>query len=394
MKKGWLLSFGLLMLIAIEILKVYFIMPFPGSQAANTIDIAYFIHNNIWWMRLLIFALILFPAIFYLRKGKLWQTIAVIIVVALYGFIFYNFNFKFLADKMFYQPRITAFTNDTTHNLNKLIIGVLINGESKAYPVEIIGYHHQVLDTVGGEPIMVTYCTVCRTGRVYSPVVNGKYEKVRLVGMDHFNAMFEDATTKSWWRQATGVAIAGKLKGTQLKEIISAQMSLEDWLKLHPNSVTLLPDSNFTRRYDNLKGFDEGTINSSLEKRDSASWKFKSWVVGVKVNNAAKAYDWNMLQHQKLIQDSIDGVPLLLSADTNAKDFFVLNRKINGQSLSFTYDAPTALLHDQQTNSTWQISGLCIDGPSKGNQLEKIQSYQEFWHSWQSFHPETEMYKP
>ena len=70
---------------------------------------------------------------------------------------------------------------------------------------------------------MITYCTVCRTGRVYSPIVNGKLEKFRLVGMDHFNAMFEDETTKSWWQQATGIAIAGPLKGSRLEEIPSHQ---------------------------------------------------------------------------------------------------------------------------------------------------------------------------
>jgi hypothetical protein len=76
---------------------------------------------------------------------------------------------------------------------------------------------------------MITYCTVCRTGRVFEPVVNGKFEKFRLVGMDHFNAMFEDVTTKSWWRQVTGEAITGKLKGQQLPKYtvpnISGQMA-------------------------------------------------------------------------------------------------------------------------------------------------------------------------
>ena len=100
------------------------------------------------------------------------------------------------------------------------------NGEAKAYPIQFLGYHHQVQDTVGGKPMMVTYCTVCRTGRVFEPVVNGKHEKFRLVGMDHFNAMFEDVTTKSWWRQVSGEAITGKLKGQQLPEVHSTQTSL------------------------------------------------------------------------------------------------------------------------------------------------------------------------
>jgi hypothetical protein len=45
-------------------------------------------------------------------------------------------------------------------------MGIVINGESAAYPIQYLGYHHQVRDTVGGESVLVTYCTVCRTGRV------------------------------------------------------------------------------------------------------------------------------------------------------------------------------------------------------------------------------------
>ncbi len=169
--KGWLLTIGLLWLIAIEILRVYFIMPFPGSQKANTIDIAYFIDRNISWLRLIGFAVVIIPLISILKNSRRWKKIIVILVLIFYGIIVYAFNFKFLADKMFYQPKnklLVSAQADTT-NRKHLIIGVAINNEAKAYPIEVIGYHHQVRDTIGGEPVMITYCTVCRTGRVYSP---------------------------------------------------------------------------------------------------------------------------------------------------------------------------------------------------------------------------------
>lgn len=103
-------------------------------------------------------------------------------------------------------------------NARDLVITVERKGDARAYPIELIGYHHQVLDTIDGEPVMVTYCTVCRTGRAFSPLVNGEPETFRLVGMDHYNAMFKDGTrTKSWWRQATGECIAGPLKGQLLR---------------------------------------------------------------------------------------------------------------------------------------------------------------------------------
>jgi len=395
MRKSLLLIIGLLFLLAVEILRVYFIMPFPGSQQADTINIAYFIDRYIWVLRIIGIVITISPLLYYLRKGRMWQKITLVIVLLLYGFIAYEFNFKFLADKMFYQPKIKAFAPPATDTTNKdrLVIGVAINGEAKAYPIEVIGYHHQVKDTVGGSPVMVTYCTVCRTGRVYSPFVNGKYEVFRLVGMDHFNAMFEDATTKSWWQQATGTAITGKLKGTQLPEIPSRQMRLGDWLQLHPNSLVLLPDSNYTKRYEGLKGYDIDTAQGSLETRDSASWKFKSWVIGVKAGNESIAYDWNELFTKKLIQDSIDNVALMLVLEPNDQTFYVLNRTVNGQRLHFLFDTQTASMVDTETNSTWKLNGTCTDGPMKGAVLQPVQAYQEFWHSWQTFHPNTKKHE-
>jgi len=373
---------------------VYFIMPFPGSQRSNTINLAYFIDKYIWLLRIIGIVIVISPLLRYLRTGKWWQKSLLVIVLLVYGFIAYMFNFKFLADKMFYQPKEKLFTANIPDSAkSKLVIGVAINGEAKAYPIEIIGYHHQVKDTVGNTPVIVTYCTVCRTGRVYSPFVNGKYELFRLVGMDHFNAMFEDATTKSWWRQESGEAVTGKLKGTKLPEVPSQQMRLDDWLQLHPNSLVLLPDTNFKKKYAGMKGYDIDTTQGDLETRDSASWKFKSWVIGVRLNNESKAYDWNVLAAKKLLQDSLAGVPLLLTLHPNGQTFYALNRNVNGKVLHFTVDPQGVAMHDAETNSTWLLNGACTDGAMKGSNLNAVQAYQEFWHSWQSFHPGTKRYE-
>jgi hypothetical protein len=380
------LFFGLLLLFAIEILRVYWIMPFPGSQHSNTIGVAYFLNNNMLWLRIIGLIVVIPPLLYFFRKGRLWMKLLLTLPLLLYGIIFYFFNFRFLADKMFYPPKEKLFAGfqANTPNKDRLVIGVALNGEAKAYPIGIIGYHHQVRDTVGGQPIMVTYCTVCRTGRVYSPVLNGRYQSFRLVGMDHFNAMFEDQDTKSWWQQATGVAIAGPLKGTRLTEIPSAQMPLSEWQFLHPNSLTLQPDPNFTARYENLKGYDEGTIPGSLEKRDSASWKFKSWVIGVDLNGRSKAYDWNGILKQRVIRDSIGHTSILLTVLPDNKTFFVFAIP---DSLDLRYDPVNGNIGDWI--NSWSLDGICLTGPHKGQRLPAVQAYQEFWHSWRTFHPGT-----
>jgi len=382
MKRTLLLITGLFILLATEILRVYFIMPFHGSQRSETIQVAYFISNYVWFVP---------PMIYVLRNSKWWKKIFLLFFVALYILVFYAFNFKFLADKMFYQPKNKILASVATNKVDstKLIIGININGQAKAYPIGIIGYHHQVQDTVGGQPVIVTYCTVCRTGRVFSPFVNGKLEKFRLVGMDHFNAMFEDATTKSWWRQVSGVAVAGPLKGSALKEIPSEQMRLGSWIRKYPNTTILQPDPLYAKQYKSLEGFDDGTIKSGLEKRDSGSWQFKSWVVGLQKDGHAKAYDWNELVKQRVINDTFQNMAVVLVLENDNSSFHVWNRKVDDVLPEFAFDAASQTMKDNVTGSVWNMDGECIEGVLKGSRLAAIQAYQEFWHSWESFHPAT-----
>jgi hypothetical protein len=382
---------GLTMLLALEVLRVYFIMPFPGSQRSNTIDLAYFLHNNIFYLRTIGWLIIIFPILYFLLRGTTRAKVLTGLGLVLYLVVLYFFNFRFMADKMFYQPANKVFADVAASKIGKqkLVLGVYINNEAKAYPIELIGYHHQVRDTVGNVPVMITYCTVCRTGRVFSPEVDGKPEQFRLVGMDHFNAMFEDATTQSWWRQVSGEAVAGPLKGSSLPELASEQMTLQAWLEAHPDSRIMQPDTTFKSQYEGLDGFDDGTIDSGLEKRDSLSWKEKSWVVGVQIGLTARAYDWSDLLRQKVINDTLGGTAIVIAVEPDSASFHVWNR----DSIRFEWREKAGLL-DQETQSTWNWQGICTQGSHTGKRLRALQSYQEFWHSWRTFHPQTTQYKP
>jgi hypothetical protein len=292
---------------------------------------------------------------------------------------------------MFYQPTLTLFAKGPANKIQSkdLVLGVSIDGVSKAYPIEIIGYHHQVRDTVGNTPVMITYCTVCRTGRVFSPLIAGKDEHFRLVGMDHFNAMFEDATTRSWWRQVSGEAIAGPLKGKVLTEIPAEQMRLHAWISQHPETEIMQPDTTFNEAYAGLKNYDEGKSKGDLTRADSLSWKDKSWIVGIQLGMDAQAYDWNELLVKKVLHDKVSGIPLLITMENDSASFHVFKR----DTLAFEFNPSSSTLQDIQTRSTWNLKGQCIEGTLAGKQLPMVQSYQEFWHSWRTFRPQTTTYK-
>ena len=391
MKKVYIIL-GLLALIIFEFVRVYLIMPLPGSQQFNSIDVAYFLGTNKWVIRLVGYLFVIILTV------SIWMTIVkkvkllILFLATIYIGVFYVFTFKMEADKMFYQPTkvITASLLDNKIPSNKLVIGVVIDSVAIAYPIQLIGYHHQVVDTINNKAIMVTYCTVCRTGRVYSPIVNGKQETFRLVGMDHFNAMFEDQSTKSWWRQSNGECIAGPLKGYKLQEITSEQAVLSAWARVHPNTRILQPDPVFKEKFDQMDTYDKGASKGSLTKRDKTSWSNKSWVLGVEDAGNSKTYDWNQLVVQRIIQDSIPNNPIVILLENDTASFHTYSRKMNNDVLSFIKNKDS--IWDTNTGSLWNYDGICIDGQLKGKVLTKVASYQEFLHSWEFFHPKSSRY--
>ncbi len=387
--KKWILPITLLLLFVVEILGIYFIMPFPGSQYDNTIGIAWFFHKNLIWIRILFLSIVLWQVYRLILNKKYWRLSFSILFLCLYSLIALFINFKMNADMMFYQPENKIFLSAAGNKVSqeKLVMGVEINGEAKAYPIEIIGYHHQVRDIIGGKEVMVTYCTVCRTGRVFEPVINGKTENFRLVGMDHFNAMFEDENTGSWWRQATGEAITGELKGTKLNEIFSEQMTLAAWTRKYPQTKTMQPDTLFLKQYKDLAGFDDGTIDSDLERRDENVFQIKSWVVAININSNSKAYDWNQLLANKIINDEFENTAVLVVIENDKNSFHVWSRKVDNETLFFVSDESGNNLRDSNTNSLWNYDGVCIEGALIGKQLVPIKSSQEFYHAWKQFNP-------
>ena len=381
MKK--LFYLGALGLLLFEVAKVYFIMPMPGSQKMDSLPVAYFLHQWRWVFRLGLGALLLIGLRPAFRSAR-WGVVAALVVV---GGVAYMFNVQMTADKMFLPPTLRlADVSTNVVPLDKLVVGFAdTTGAATAYPVQYMGYHHQVRDQVGNTAVMVTYCNVCRTGRVFSPLLNGQAEQFRLVGMDHFNAMFEDATTGSWWRQVSGEAVAGPLHGTQLAELSSNQTTLREWLVLHPNSQVMQPDSTFATDYADMDSYDLGLGRGPLTGTDTLSWNDKSWVVGLQTSpHAAKAYDWNRLKRERAINDTIGDQPVVVVLAADGQSFFAFRRPNSAAIFSLQQD--TLVGADQ----AWRLTGQAITAAT--DDLPKLQAYQEFWHSWRTFHPYTTRY--
>src|SRR5579871_2800621 len=83
--KRLILSVMLLLLFFAEILRVYFVMPFPGSQAGNTVSLAHWLDRSIVWIRILTLLLACFALITVFKKGKTWEKIVLPLILVSYA---------------------------------------------------------------------------------------------------------------------------------------------------------------------------------------------------------------------------------------------------------------------------------------------------------------------
>jgi hypothetical protein len=381
---------GVTGLILIELANIYFIMPMPGSQRMRSIEEAYVIHSWRWPLRFFFGALVL-AGVFPSLRTPGWRKWLAPVALVLVAFVAYVANFQMAADHMFRQPSVLNMQPVASNKVDpdRLVVGVAMNGEARAYPLQFIGYHHQVRDTVGGKEVLVSYCTVCRTGRVFSPMVRGRSETFRLVGMDHFNAMFEDKSTKTWWRQANGEGVVGDLKGSKLEELPSSQVRLEEWVALYPKTLVMQGDPKFVDQYSKDYAFERGTSRKTLTGTDTASWRDKSWVVGIKSNGRSKAYDWNRLRRQRIVNDAVGGTPIVLVLAPDAVSYYAFERPERQIRYGLRRDSLISFRGDSLIATG---KAYALNGRSKTDTLKAINASQEFWHSWRTFQPATERY--
>lgn len=377
-----LFPLGALLGLLFELANVYFIMPLPGSQRMRSLELAYALWTWRWAVRAVVVALMLagLPAQWRSTRRRWLVVLPLLLLVAgVSGFI----NLRMAADQMFRQPSVVRLASaaENTVALDRLVVGVEVAGEARAYPLQIIGYHHHLRDRIGEADVLVTYCTVCRTGRVFKPFVQAERLEFRLVGMDHFNAMLEDTRTGSWWRQANGEAVVGPRKGTILDEIPSRQVTLRQWLALYPDSRILQPDPAFVAQYAKDYAYEKGTSRSTLTGTDARSWEEKSWVVGISIGGRSRAYDWNYLREHRVINDVLNGTPLVLALASDSASFFAFVRPDTATRFAVEGDSLVA-----------GTRRYAFNGKGSAGVLTPLVASQEFWHSWRTFQPGTDQY--
>jgi len=117
-------------------------------------------------------------------------------------------------------------------------------------------------------------------------------------------------------------------------------------------------------------------------------------VVGVSLNDRAKAYPFPRLREQSPVVDTLGGVPIVLVVGEDGKSIRVFDRTLDGRRLELLAKAgarPLRLI-DAETGSEWDFSGRAVSGPLAGRQLTKLKALKEYWFDWKIYQPATAVY--
>lgn len=257
------------------------------------------------------------------------------------------------------DPVVTDAAGGDWYPDERLVFGVVVGGEARAYPKNIMEIHEMVNDTLGGRRIGLPYCTLCGSAQAYlTDAVPDGFEtlELRTSGLlSRSNKVMFDFRTFSMFDTFLGTALTGPLRqaGFTLEPVTVVTSTWGDWKLAHPDTTIVAEDGGIGRSYalDPLGGRDDdrpifpiGAVDPRLPVQEQ--------VVGV---------------------EAPDGTAIAFPVDAVGRAIDV------GQKV--------------------ELAGVVIvsDGAGLVAQLDDgtpVTSHQAFWFAWSQFHQGTLVWTP
>jgi hypothetical protein len=329
------------------------------------------------------------------------------------------------------------------------VIAVNLNGEAKAYPLQILIWHEIANDALGGVPIAVTFCPLCNSAFVFDRRVPLSQEAQAAVlevneaqpaaldgaflaayahqwgateafvgGLEvtfgvsgmlyNSNVLMFDSTTSTLWAQLLGEGNVGTLAGTKLLRYPGQIISFEAFRQAFPGAPVMSRDTGFSRDYGQnpYAGYDDV---------DSPPWfpagagddrlPPKARVVTLEFPDAAVAFPFEVLKKARAINHTLAGRSFvvfwsegtasaldhaMISSGRDVGAVGVFERGVNGRELTFGWNGEAFI--DEQTGSHWNLLGRATSGELEGSELIALPHDNTLWFAWAAFMPDTLVY--
>ncbi len=298
-----------------------------------------------------------------------------------------------------------AYLNDV-----EPVVVLEIDGDARAYPVQILMWHEIVNDQIAGIPVAITYCPLCNSAVTYIREVDGTVTTFGTSGRLFNSALvMYDRLTETLWTHYDGRAVIGHLTGERLEPVASPLLAWADFKSAYPDGAVLDRDRTGFRRdygrnpytgYDDPSGTPflfrgDGDDRARLQQRvvgvevdgESVGWTLESIsddsgaaVTSGGVGDTEVVIFWKAGQSTALETSSIDA-----GRDVGSVGVFLPN----AGDRPLTFESRDGSFFDLETGSEWSITGRAVEGELAGAELVRLPHLDTFWFAWSSYRPDT-----
>lgn len=281
------------------------------------------------------------------------------------------------------------------------VIGIVRNGEARAYPLRILNWHEIVNESFDG-PLLVTYCPLCGSAVSAARQAGGEPTLFGVSGLLYKNDLvMYDQATDSLWSQIEARAINGELVGEELQLVPSTLTTWGEWTVEYPDTSVLLPPPESgtitdaaPRGYDTdpYGGYEFSSRIGIGGSYDDDRLHPKATVLGVTREGDARAYPLDrVIEAGGVVNDEVGDTPIVVAVTGDGDGSLVgYERQVDGESLTFEKDGAALVAGGSQWNP---LTGGATDGPYEGTTLTVANERSPmFFFAWLEFYPETTVY--
>jgi hypothetical protein len=268
---------------------------------------------------------------------------------------------------------------------NDLVFGVSINGDVRAYPLRIMGWHEMFNDIIGGVPVALAYCTLCGSGILFETTLPDRNEPL-VFGSSGFlyrsNKLMFDRATHSLWNQFTGRPVSGPLVNANIK-LAQRPVVIDTWANwriTNPTTKILSLNTGHTRDYGSGVVYTDYFASDDLmfpAEVDQSKLRQKEYVFGIRQFGGAKAWPLKAFSQRSVINDTLLGQSLVLIGDPHTRTVRAFERGAHNFSGGIS---------DLQSDGglSWKVTENALIS-TDGRRLARVAGHIAYWFAWDSY---------
>ncbi len=292
------------------------------------------------------------------------------------------------------RPEMTPGDRATHLRQDDVVIGLVVEGRPRAYPLWIIDHYHVINDRVNETAFVVVSCERCQSGSAFLPEAPGRAEReplFRSVGFLNATLVLTDLRSGSHWIHWEGLGLDRTARGVRLPWVPTLQLEWRDWVALHPDTEVMLPPrdpahpdarhGHGREEFFSRPGMDPAFLDSITGPLDD-TYPENETVLALEGGDGWLAFPLREVQRSGgAVAATVDDAPVVVLAGPRPDGFTMAAYDPRAGDRSLTFRRGPGGFRDDQTASTWTIEGIAVDGDLAGLRLPPVRSFTIRWHA-------------